>query len=141
MESVLIVCLSGVMYAGQLLEELDWEKQWIGIKPSNSSDVLMYFKKDRIKKVYLLNGEKKVLIESDLTEKNTQDLSFPQENIRLIRVKGGVSFRGESISSLEGLTQLENAISLEDGTLISPSLERETLIYIPNKEVEEVFCE
>lgn len=140
MESVLIVCLSGVMYAGQLLDDLDFENQWIGIKPSSSSDVLMYFNRDRIKEVYLLNGEKKVLIESDLTEKRALNLNFPENNIQLIRVKGGVTFRGESILSLDGFSQLTGAVSLNESTLLSPSLERETLIYIPNKEVEEVFC-
>lgn len=140
MESVLIVCLSGVMYAGQLLEEFNFENQWIGIKPSSVSDVLMYFNRDRIKEVYLLNGEKKVLIEFDLTEKRELNLNFPENNVQLIRVKGGVTFRGEGILSLDGFSQLTGGVSLDEGTLLSPSLERETLIYIPNKEVEGVFC-
>lgn len=139
MESVLIICLSGVMYAGQLLQELNLDEEWIAIKPSKSSRLLMYFKKERIKDVYLLNGEKKELIKSDLTQKAELDLHFPKKNVRIVRVKGGVSFRGENFASLESFGSLAGNISLVKGLLISPSLEQETLIYIPNEEIEEVF--
>lgn len=133
MESVLVVCLSGVMYAGTLLEKFISDMKWIGIKPSSSSGILMYFSMDRIKKIYFQNGESKTIWESDLTIKQESNLTIPNDNIIMLRVNGGVTFRGERIDSVPDMSLQK------DGIWITPSLEREAIIYIPDYEVEKVY--
>lgn len=133
MVSALIVCKSGVMYSGELLEEYNDDLKWIGIKPSTVSDICLFFFTERIKKIYFQDGTSVTKIKSDLRDQTELDLDIPDENILLIRVRGGVSYRGQR------LDQVTNEIQWKDGYWISPSTIQETIIYIPEHEVEKVY--
>lgn len=133
MVSALIVCKSGVMYSGELLEEYNDDLKWIGIKPSTVSDICLFFFAERIKKIYFQDGTSVTKIKSDLRDQTELDLDIPDENILLIRVRGGVSYRGQR------LDQVTNEIQWKDGYWISPSTIQETIIYIPEHEVEKVY--
>lgn len=135
MDYILIVCKSGVMYSGELLQEYREDLIWIGIKPSKQSEICLYFAMDRIKKIYFQNGTSKVKIECDLKEMPELDLEIPEEKILLIRVNGGVSYRGERIKKED----IPGEISYKDGYWISPSTIHETIIYIPENETEKVY--
>lgn len=129
----MMVCKSGIMYSGELLSEYKEDLKWIGIKPSKKSDVCIYFSADRIKKIYFQNGTSFVKQESDLREVPKLDLEIPENKIVLIRVLGGVSYRGESLS------ELPEEIKWREGYWISTSSTRESLIYIPEHEIEKVY--
>ncbi|MCX7842324.1 MAG: hypothetical protein N2489_04545 [Clostridia bacterium] len=133
MDFALIVCISGVMYAGKLLSDYNDKALWTGIKPSPSSDICLYFNTNRIKKIFFLDGTSATRIETDLKEKPEYDLDIPQEDVVLIRVKGGVSFRGQN------LKQLPEGIPFREGYWISTSAVQETLVYIPEHEIEKVY--
>lgn len=132
---ILIICKSGVMYSGQLLQEYSDDLKWVSIKPSTKSNICLYFAADRIKKIYFQDGTSETKIESDLKEIPELDLEIPEENISLIRVKGGVSYRGERISKED----IPIEIDYKEGYWISPSSIKETIIYIPEYEAEEVY--
>ncbi|AGX41360.1 hypothetical protein [Clostridium saccharobutylicum] len=135
MDYILIICKSGVMYSGQLLQEYSDDLKWVAIKPSTKSNICLYFAADRIKKIYFQDGTSETKIETDLKEIPELDLEIPEENISLIRVKGGISYRGERISKEDISTE----IHYTEGYWISPSSIKETIIYIPEYEVEEVY--
>jgi|GEM_PF-1932801 len=135
MDYILIICKSGVMYSGQLLQEYSDDLKWIGIKPSTKSDICLYFATDRIKKIYFQDGTSETKIETDLKEMPELDLEIPEENISLIRVKGGVSYCGERIRGEDIPTDIHD----KEGYWISPSSIKETIIYIPEYEAEEVY--
>lgn len=133
MESVLIMCSSGVMYSGELLEAFSEKRSWIGIKPSKYSDILMYFSMNRIKKIYFQCGEAYINIDTDLCSKPELDLDIPEQDVVLLRVKGGITYRGQRLVSLP------NDISWKDGRWITPTATLETIIYVPEYEVEKVY--
>jgi hypothetical protein len=133
MESVLIMCSSGVMYSGELLETFSEKKSWIGIKPSKRSDILMYFSMKRIKKIYFQSGEAYINIDTDLCSKPELDLDIPEQDVVLLRVIGGITYRGQSLFSLP------DDISWKDGRWITPTTELETIIYVPEYEIEKVY--
>lgn len=133
MESVLIMCASGVMYSGELLETFSEKQSWIGIKPSKCSDILMYFSMNRITKIYFQSGESYINKKTDLCSKPELDLGIPEQDVVLLRVKGGVAFRGQSLFSLP------EDISWKDGRWITPTTALETIIYVPEYEIEKVY--
>ncbi|MCR4944081.1 MAG: hypothetical protein K5986_06425 [Clostridium sp.] len=135
MDYILIVCKSGVMYSGQLLQEYNNDLKWVGIKPSTKSDICLYFNMDRIAKIYFQDGSVEVKIQRDFREMPEMDLKIPEDNIALVRVNGGVSYRGEKISK----ECLPKEINYKEGYWISPSSIRETIIYIPEYEVKKVY--
>lgn len=135
MDSILIVCKSGVMYSGELLQDYSDDLEWIGIKPSKKSDVCLYFNMNRIAKIYFQDGSSKEKVARDFREKPDLDLEIPEKNILLVRVIGGVSYRGEGFDK----NNLPLGIPYKEGYWISPSAIHETIIYVPENEVERVF--
>lgn len=135
MDYILLVCKSGVMYSGKLLMEYNEDLNWVGIKPSTKSDICLYFNMNRVEKIYFQDGKVEVKVERNFEEKPLLDLEIPEENILLIRVNGGVSYRGEKISKED----LPKEINYRDGYWISTSSVKETIIYIPEYEVKQLW--
>ena len=128
MESILVITKSGIMYSGMTIEDRH-ENDWLGLRPSKKSEVCIFFPKKHIEKIYHTNG----IIESPIVTdaKNSEISSF--SNIALIRLRGGVSYRGEI---------LENApdgISSSSGFWLMPNLNGELIFNIPENEVERIF--
>ena len=136
MEYILISCKSGVMYSGELLQEYRDDLEWIGIKPSKKSNICLYFDMNRIEKIYFQDGSCKEKVLRDFRKKPKLDLEIPEKNILLVRVMGGVSYRGERIDK----ENLPGEIFYKEGFWISPSNIHETIIYVPENEVERVFA-
>lgn len=130
MAHIMLICKSGVMYSGELIKEYNKNLKWIGIKPSKKSEVCLFFDSDRVKKIYFEDGNTYTKIESNLKEKPAFDLEVPENSNVLIRVKGGVTYIGEK------LIELHEEITPKQGLWISPSNIKETIIYIPESEIE-----
>lgn len=134
MSSALIICKSGVMFSGKLLEPYNSDTKWIGIKPSEKSGICMFFQMERIKKIYFEDGTYEIMVDSDLRQQPKLDLEVPDENLVILRIRGGVSYRGEKLESLpEGVTWRE-------GYWIAPNKKREMIINIPEEEIEKVYA-
>lgn len=130
MEHILVMNSNGVIFAGKLVFN-NSSSDWLGIKLSEKSKVHVYINKSQIHLLYHENGDKEVFKKVDNTNEFTPETCIQQQNIMLIRVKGGVSYRG----------QLHNALieEMEEGYWIAPTNDLKTILYIPNDEVEEKF--
>lgn len=129
----LIVCESGVMYSGNLLQEYEETLQYIGIKPSQKSDVSLFFLARGISKIYFQNGEIVTKIDEDLKKQSVPDIDINEGDVCLVRVKGGVSYRGQKLDNIP------KELPRFDGLYITPNSMQETVICIPEHEIERVF--
>lgn len=129
----LIVCKSGVMYSGKILQDYQSDLKWLGLKPSSKSDICIFFSTDRINKIYFIDGTSIDKTDYNMKKKPEMDLGFPEMNLQLVRVKGGISYRGERIESIP------NNLGLSDGMWLATSLKQEIVVYIPHREIEKVY--
>ena len=128
---VLITTVSGTAFAGQLLDETE-KTDWIGLKPGSQSGVIIYFHKNFIQSILLEDGGKKTyepLVSGYLFQEESR---IPVNNVLMVRVKGGVSYRGSEASAVQEL-------QAEHGYWLKPSLHNGIVIYIPQQDVEKVF--
>ncbi len=130
MEYILIINSYGVMFAGNRLISHK-ESEWIGLKPSKKSEVCIFFHRDQIHTIYHENGNKEEFMAEQYNLQYTSSTNLSDQDIVLVRVKGGVSYRGQLIDNIE-----EEA---GEGYWIAPVTNQRMCIYIPKEEVEEIF--
>jgi hypothetical protein len=130
MEYSLIISSNGVMFAGERLDN-NPGSEWTGIKPSKKSDVCIFFKKDQIHTVYHENGSREEFITDNYNSQYSHKTCIPDQDTVLIRVKGGVSYRGQLYD--------EPIEEMGEGYWITPVIDQRIRIYIPQEEAEEIF--
>lgn len=130
MESVLVSCKKGIVYAGKLLNQDYVGTQWVSLKPSETSDVLVHIHKAEIKEMYKQNGE----IEKIGEEVQLNDIFYDASNsFILIRVNGGVSFYGREVFPFK--------IKDTKSKFLLVNEEVNIVVEISEKEVESVYSE
>lgn len=130
MAHLLIQNLVGSVLAGELIyDEVD--SRWLGLKPSAKSGVTAYFDRAGIQSILHEDGTQEVLRPGVPREEQTE-LAIPQGQVLLVRVKGGVSYRGGVIPPLPG-------VPAPEGYWLEPSPGSGIVLQIPMEEVEEVF--
>lgn len=71
-------------------------------------------------------------IRPSIPREEQTDLGIPIDHVLLIRVKGGVSYRGGVIDPLPG-------VPVPEGYWLEPSPGSGIVLHVPTEEVEEVF--
>lgn len=130
MEHLLLQNLVGSVLAGEHIYG-DQDSRWLGLKPSAKSTVTMYMDRGCIHAILHEDGTKKLLRLGIPREEQT-GLAIPAEHVLLLRVKGGVSYRGGVIDPLPG-------VPAPEGYWLEPSPGSGIVLHIPMEEVEEVF--
>ena len=130
MEHLLLQNLVGSVLAGAHIYG-DQDSRWLGLKPSAKSTVTMYLDRAHIQSILHEDGTQETLRPGIPREEQT-DLAIPTERVRLLRVKGGVSYRGGVIDPLPG-------VPVPEGYWLEPSPGSGIVLHIPVEEVEEVF--
>ena len=130
MEHLLLQNLVGSVLAGAHIYG-DRDSLWLGLKPSAKSTVTMYLDRAHIQSILHEDGTQETLRPGIPREEQT-DLAIPTERVLLLRVKGGVSYRGGVIDPLPG-------VPVPEGYWLEPSPGSGIVLHIPMEEVEEVF--
>lgn len=128
---VMITTDRGISFAG--LEKECKDRQWRSIKPSSGSETEIYFAADHIMSVIHQDGTKEEYQAGNDKEKQNMQRTkdgTPEGETVMIRVKGGVSYRG---------TQTDAITEKPDGHWLKPSAEGDIIIYVPEKEAEKVY--
>ena len=125
MEHLLLQNLVGSVLAGEHIYG------WLGLKPSAKSTVTMYMDRACIQSILHEDGTQETIRPSIPREEQT-DLGIPTDHVLLIRVKGGVSYRGGVIDPLPG-------VPVPEGYWLEPSPGSGIVLHVPTEEVEEVF--
>ena len=92
---VMITTDRGISFAG--LEKECKDRQWRSIKPSSGSETEIYFAADHIMSVIHQDGTKEEYQAGNDKEKQNMQRTkdgIPEGETVMIRVKGGVSYRG-----------------------------------------------
>ena len=53
METILVYCKNGILYAGRLLSKLSKQEKWLTIKPSAESNITVSVLQSEIAKIYM----------------------------------------------------------------------------------------
>ena len=130
MEHLLLQNLVGSVLAGAHIYG-DRDSRWLGLKPSAKSTVTMYLDRAHLQSILHEDGTQETLRPGIPREEQT-DLAIPTERALLLRVKGGVSYRGGVIDPLPG-------VLVPEGYWLEPSPGSGIVLHIPMEEVEEVF--
>ncbi len=133
MDNILIKSVLGTMYSGEKVCQ-DEESEWLGVKPSQKSDIRVFMNKKYIDTIYHIDGTiEKLDCKMNKEQVYAENDLLYEDGVVLIRVKGGLTYRGKTVDKIMDFPQ--------KGYWISPTTIDELLFYIPNKEVEEMFYE
>ena len=130
MEHLLLQNLVGSVLAGEHIYG-DQDSRWLGLKPSAKSTVTMYMDRACIQSILHEDGTQETIRPSIPREEQT-DLGIPTDHVLLIRVKGGVSYRGGVIDPLPG-------VPVPFGYWLERSPGSGIVLHVPTEEVEEVI--
>ena len=130
MEHLLLQNLVGSVLAGEHIYG-DQDSRWLGLKPSAKSTVTIYMDRACIQSILHEDGTQETIRPSIPREEQT-DLGIPTDQVLLIRVKGGVSYRGGVIDPLPG-------VPVPEGYWLESSPGSGIVLHVPTEEVEEVF--
>lgn len=130
MKHLLVKIMSGTIFAGEIVPDNE-DDMWLGIRQSGRSDILIFINKDFIETIYYINGEVERYKSTEQRKDGSEKSIIPEDDLKLIRVKGGISYRGSVNKSI--------CDKFQDGYWIMPTKINDIRIYIPFSEVEEVF--
>ena len=125
----LVRTADGTAFAGLLTEACE-QPEWIAVKPSSKSDVTVYFNKSCVCSVLYEDGRQTDYAPA-LRNCAFEETEIPEKNVIMVRVKGGVSYRGSSVQPVSK--------DRESGYWLIPCTGSGIVIFIPEVETERVF--